>query len=592
MIVRMKKLTVMTQTNDAFSALKRLRALGALHVENTIAPIGKDITSLKEDVESLEKAIGILSASDFRDKSGIRNTGAIKDWRFVARHVIYLNSRLDQLNEYSRKLSVSISEQESWGDFDPEKILELQKKGIHVKLYRAPLKDIKLLPQSTAVKIISISGGIANLAVVSLSEVDVPFKQVELPKIGLDETRQRFYDNEEVKNAIKDSMRRHTCFIGRLVKIYAAFMNELDLHDALRGMGISDRISYITGYAPEYDIPRIREAANSERWGLYVTDPSEEDSVPTLVKNPKWVAIINPVFKFIEIIPGYRELDISLWFLIFFSIFFGMLIGDAGDGMIFFLLTLVAQIRLGAKAKDKSVFFLFYLLSSCAIIWGVLSGTFFGQAWLPQTVKPLLPALRDDRKVQEICFFIGAIHLTIAHVWQAIIKFPSVLALVDVGWVSILWGGFFLAKTLILGQAFPFFAKWLFMAGCALVVLFSSPNKNILKGIGSGLGVLALNVINSFTDVVSYIRLFAVGLATVAIADSFNSMAMSIGYGSFLAGIVTSLVLLTGHGLNIILGPLSVLVHGVRLNVLEFCSHSNVSWSGFTYKPLSEERGG
>ena len=589
MIVRMKKLTVIAQTKDALPALKRLRSLGALHVENTVSPAGKDIISLKEDTESLEKAIGILSASEFRDKSGIKNIGAIKDWRFVARHVIYLNLRLDQLNEYSRKLSVSISEQEAWGDFDPEKVLELQKKGIRVKLYRAPMKDLNLLPQSAAVKIISVSGGIANLAVVSLSDIEVPFKEIELPKIGLGETKQRFYDNEEVKNAIKDSIRKHTCFADRLVKIHAAFVNELDLHNALRGMGISDQVSYITGYAPEYDMPRIREAANAERWGLYVTDPSEEDAVPTLVKNPKWVAIINPVFKFIEIIPGYRELDISLWFLIFFSIFFGMLIGDAGDGMVFLLLTFIAQIRLGAKVKDKSVFFLFYLLSSCAIIWGVLSGTFFGQAWLPQTIKPLLPALREDKKVQEICFFIGAIHLTIAHAWQAIIKFPAILALADVGWISVLWGGFFLAKTLILGDAFPIFAKWFFIAGCALVVLFSSPNKNILKGIGSGLGVLALNVINSFTDVVSYIRLFAVGLATVSIADSFNSMAMSIGYGSFLAGVVTSLVLLTGHGLNIILGPLSVLVHGVRLNVLEFCSHSNISWSGFSYKPLTEE---
>ena len=273
MIVRMKKLTVITQTKDAFLALKRLRRLGALHVENTVAPAGKDIASLKEDIESLEKAIGILSASEFRDKSGIRNTGAIKDWRFVARHVIYLNSRLDQLNEYSRKLSNLISEQEAWGDFDPEKVLELQKKGIQVKLYRAPVKGLKILPQSAVVKIISVSGGVANLAVVSLSDVDVPFKEVELPKISLDGARQRLYDNEEVKNAIKDSIRRHTCFIGRLIKIHTAFTNELDLHSALRGMGISDQVSYITGYAPEYDMPMIRETANAEKYREEYQEP-------------------------------------------------------------------------------------------------------------------------------------------------------------------------------------------------------------------------------------------------------------------------------------------------------------------------------
>ena len=153
-----------------------------------------------------------------------------------------------------------------------------------------------------------------------------------------------------------------------------------------------------------------------------------------------------------------------------------------------------------------------------------------------------------------------------------------------------MWGAFFLAKTLILGKEFPSFAKWLFIAGPILVVLFTnlSLNKNILKGIGSGFGNLLLNFVNSFTDVVSYIRLFAVGLSTVAIADAFNKMALEIGFNSFLAGLGTVLILFLGHTLNILLGSLAVLVHGVRLNVLEFCSHINMTWSGFSYRPLKE----
>jgi V/A-type H+-transporting ATPase subunit I len=139
-----------------------------------------------------------------------------------------------------------------------------------------------------------------------------------------------------------------------------------------------------------------------------------------------------------------------------------------------------------------------------------------------------------------------------------------------------------------LGHSFPQFAKWFFIVGPALVVLFSSPCKNILKGIVNGLGSLLLNIANSFTDVVSYIRLFAVGLATVAVADAFNKMAMGIGFNNFLQGLLTSFILLIGHLLNVILGPLSILVHGVRLNVLEFCNHLDIKWSGFVYKPLQE----
>jgi len=155
----------------------------------------------------------------------------------------------------------------------------------------------------------------------------------------------------------------------------------------------------------------------------------------------------------------------------------------------------------------------------------------------------------------------------------------------EIGWTAILWGAFFLAKTLILGDNFPGFAKWLFIAGAGCVVIFANPSKNILKGIGQGVGDLLLNLVNSFTDVVSYIRLFAVGLATVAIADAFNKMAMGIGFNSVLTALATSLILLVGHALNILLGPLAVLVHGVRLNVLEFCSHVDIKWSGFLYRP-------
>ncbi len=353
-------------------------------------------------------------------------------------------------------------------------------------------------------------------------------------------------------------------------------------------MGESGPLRYIRGYIPYDGVEELDKKARSEKWAVSINDPTDEDNVPTLIRNPKWVSIIEPVFKLIEVVPGYKELDASLWFLIFFSVFFGMLIGDAGYGVIFFILTLFSQFKFSKKIRGKSVFILFYILSSATIVWGVLTGTFFGQEWLTPHIRPLMPLLRDNKNVQAFCFFLGAFHLSIAHLWKGIIKLPSFKALSEVGWLLILWGAFFLAKMLILGDNFPPFGKWLFIIGPALVILFTNPSRNVIKGIGSGLGNLLLNLVNSFTDIVSYIRLFAVGLATVAVADAFNKMAMDIGYNSILTGTATSLILLLGHSLNIILGAMSILVHGVRLNVLEFCSHLDINWSGFSYKPLQE----
>ena len=95
-----------------------------------------------------------------------------------------------------------------------------------------------------------------------------------------------------------------------------------------------------------------------------------------------------------------------------------------------------------------------------------------------------------------------------------------------------------------------------------------------------------MHIVNSFTDVVSYIRLFAVGAATVAVADAFNQMASGVGGNSIVAGFAAALILLFGHTLNILLGAMAILVHGVRLNVLEFSSHLNMEWSGMEYSPF------
>ena len=163
---------------------------------------------------------------------------------------------------------------------------------------------------------------------------------------------------------------------------------------------------------------------------------------------------------------------------------------------------------------------------------------------------------------------------------------PSLRAFSEVGWVCVLWTAYFLARSLILGEVFPEEAKGLFITGTALIILFTNPTKNIFKTVGSGIGDFLLRIINSFTDLVSYIRLFAVGAATVAVADAFNQMASGIGGGNLLAGFLTAFVLLFGHTLNILLGAMAVLVHGVRLNVLEFSSHLNMEWSGTEYSPF------
>lgn len=588
MIVPMKKVSIIVQSKDATSTIGNLRSLGVLHIEHEKAPVGGDVNAIRDDIAFVDRAVAILSGEEFSKKPTGEPTQDILDWRFSARHIIDSWKRLDQVQEYTRGLKDTITKWEPWGQFDPRTIKELANKNIYIKLYQIPAQDMKNLPQGLIVRKLFTSKGVVHCAVISHKEIDIPFKELTLPKSGLGELYQRLEKSKQIIGWIKEDIQRHTSYRTPFLRIKKSLEKELEFREALSGMGESGELVYLRGYIPFDAVNPILEASKKEKWGTVISDPSEEDNIPTLIRNPRWVSIIEPVFKMLEIIPGYKELDISLWFLVFFSVFFGILIGDAAYGAIFFILTLLAQRKFGRRVQSKAVFILFYILSSCAIIWGSLSGTFFGQEWLPQSVKPLIPSLRNSRNIQTLCFFIGALHLSVAHLWRTVVKLPSPKALAEVGWMLILWGAYFLAKMLILGDAFPAFGKWLFIVGAFLVVFFTNPRRNVIKGIGAGLSNLLLNIVNSFTDVVSYIRLFAVGLATVAIADAFNKMAMGVGWGGVLTGVATSLILLLGHALNIVLGPLAILVHGVRLNVLEFCNHLDIKWSGFSYKPLKE----
>lgn len=591
MIVPMKKITLIVQSKDADSTIEQLRSMGVLHVEHQQAPKGQGINNLKDDIALIDTAMGILSKEEFVGRVALQNNNKEPDdWRFTTKHIIDLYKRFNQLEEYSRTLKQRISRWQAWGDFEPDEVRALSKKNVYIRFYQIPLKEINNFPSGVFVKKISILRGVAYCVVISQEKFDIPFKELELPKIGLKKMHGRLSEDNRAMEFIKDEIRKHTCYVDSLLGVKRSLQKELEFNEVLKGMGQDGDIVYLTGYTPFDTTDALMQTAKKQKWGIVVSEPSEEDRVPTLIRNPRLISIIRPIFKIIEVVPGYRELDISLWFLLFFSVFFGMLIGDAGYGSTFFILTFFSQKKWGRKLQDKSIFVLFYILSTCAVLWGVLSGTFFGQEWLSQSVRPLIPGLRNDKYVQAFCFFLGALHLSIAHCWRLIIKLPSLMALADMGWTLILWGAFFLARLLILGDAFPEFGKWLFIGGIGLVVFFTRPSKNILKGIGSGLGNLFLNLVNNFTDIVSYIRLFAVGLATVAVADSFNKMAMSIGYNSIITGLFTSFILLLGHLLNVMLGPMSILVHGVRLNVLEFCNHLDIKWMGFPYRPLQAEK--
>lgn len=579
MIVKMKKVIVLVQSKDVEPTLNALGKAGALHIEHQNVPLSENVTGLEEKYNSLSKAIEVLPDVEAQK----RMAGNTED---LFHEILHLIDEREVVIEDLRNTGKDIEKWEEWEDFDPELIDDLKDNGLLVRLCKITKKEIREIPEGVILEKLFKKGSIFYCALISRQDIPLAFEALSLPEESLEEMFLAQKNQEERLKEIDDRLSEISEYKKELISYGRHLASLIEFNKARTGMGSFEKLSYLKGYTPLYNVDFLEKLAHKEKWGILIEEPGAEDDVPTLIKNPGWVEIIKPMFDIIKTIPGYREVDISFWFLLFFSIFFGMLVGDAGYGIVFFLANLFCHIKFGRKIKDRSIFFLMYVLSICAAAWGILTGTFFGQSWLTQKVSPLLPFLRDNANVQALCFFLGAFHLSIAHAWRFMRKMPSLKAFSEAGWICVLWAAYFLARSLILGKVFPPAGKELFIIGTVLIILCTNPTRNIFKTVGFGIGDFLLHVVNTFTDLVSYIRLFAVGAATVAVADAFNQMALGIGWGSALAGFLTAFVLLFGHTLNILLGAMAVLVHGVRLNVLEFSSHLNMEWSGIEYSPF------
>jgi len=392
---------------------------------------------------------------------------------------------------------------------------------------------------------------------------------------------------EKILGELAKEKQQLDSFIRQLVK-------RRKFWEVFYGMNDQGKFALLQGYCPVPEVERLVSFVKQQGFGYLIEQPDNQEETPTYIKNPRWISIVNPVFRLMNTLPGYQEFDISLVFLAFFSVFFAMLIGDAGYGFIFLGITCLAKLKL--KKMPGQLVALLCLLSITTIIWGTITGTWFGCEqigkipFLNQLVIREIDSFIDSNQDFMIyfCFLIGIIQLSIAHLMRFFRLINSLRALSQLGWLGIMWGLFFLASALIVNKPFPPFAGYLFVGGIVLALLFTNPQKNIFKGILSSLADLPLTVISSFSDIVSYLRLFAVGYASVTIASSFNGMAASVGFGHILSGFIAAAILFMGHALNITLGLMAVIVHGIRLNMLEFAGHLNMQWSGKKYQPFTE----
>lgn len=626
MIVPMKKVSLVVLEKEKKQALEKLRKLKLVHVEELTGK-GENLSKLKSTYDMMERAFFLISDIKVKGKDVIQVSLTKEEAVEKASQFLELLSLKKNYEDLITGNTKEIERFSRWGDVDPADLRFLAEKGYFLFLYEIPAEYYSLIPETEKVlKVFSDKNLVRFILVSDNGNVpqDLP-SQAVLVTLPSKSTRLLREENEDYKSKIKAIERQiysfSACKTG-IEKNLKILEKEIEFENIYSGMDGEEgegrlRLSWLTGFVPAKELKKVEMLAKQEKWGFLSDEPGEEDAVPTKLENNKVVSLIYPVSDFLGTVPGYREYDISGWFLLFFSLFFGMIFGDGGYGLLITLISVFAIIK--NHKKNLQPFILLLILGLTTTLWGMLTCNWFGvpPQSLPESLKPLLlkldwnwisnaSSLPEDTVTQNLqifCFTIALVQLAVAHLKGIVRNIRSLKCLGEAGSLFMLMGIYYLVLNMVVSsERFPFDLVLfgdikassimfpLIGVGFGLSFIFSNYEGSVLKSVLESLKNIIsvlLGVVNVFSDIVSYIRLWAVGLAGAAIANTVNEMA-----GPILGGFVIFLGILLlgfGHGLNMILNVLSVIVHGVRLNTLEFSSHLGMTWSGFKYKPFSED---
>ena len=627
MIVAMKRCFVLLQENYAKNCLGKLQQLGVVHVDQqryeseTMALLGKELTSVHEVLKRLK----LLAPKQVYQ--GVSNYDAAKT-KTICEGLSSLVREEQQNREEIQALEENRHAWSAWGEFDPALIRELKHDGIAIHLFSLNALQLQSLVESSIEYLVVGREGDKTLSVVVdrgrledrekrelFSRLPV---ELGLPEFSGADTRARIESLAQRNSVIEKTLRDRLYEQNVLYAYSEDIADQLELERAGNSLeDLGDGLTLLSGYVPEANVNDLKLLAKNYSFGLVFRDVEIEsgDQAPTQLKQNFVSRLINPVLSFLEVTPAYHEPDISFSFFSFFTIFVAMIMSDAVYGLAILLFGLIVQVA----TKKVSVFVqMLYVLGLATFVWGVASGSWFGSRSLASmelfqkysiwqlSVYPDL----FDRSVKEqqnfimwLCFSLGALHLVVAHLWRLLreLKQGELKAFTNLGMIALINCLYWLLLWMVgIQPDIPFHAMPSLAVGLALVICFGRQENGvsffvgILRGI-KGLFTTFLDTVGLFGDIMSYIRLFAVGIASFSIASSFNSMGGGIigsSHGSlgillFLAGIF---VLFAGHLINFVLGCLSVIVHAVRLNMLEFSNHIGLEWSGHKYRPFLKRR--
>ena len=615
MITKMKKLTFLIHNGEYEQFLEHLRSLGVVHVirkqqgavqdqalQEDINLLGRCKNALKEleplagsasgaigDCPLLQNEKPELVDESSTCKRGLSPIALLEQYDILEAEKVVQDQVLQVLNRDRAQLL-------PWGDFEPSQVERLKDAGYKILFFSCPLRAfrdewvdkygvVEILRDKQKVNFVTVTHTDVN--------VDIDAEQVHLPHMSLSaidkdiEKTQKAIDAVPVKKAQLAAQG-----VPVLQKAIAELDSKIDFSRVrLTGQKLADdHLLLLEGWAPAAQIDETCRALDMRGVFYDVSDPTPDDDIPIRLSNNKFAKLFEPLTK-LYMLPTYQELDLTLFFAPFFMLFFGLCLGDTGYGLLM-IVALPIFTKLFQLINPNFSKWLVVLFGASTMLCGLLSGTFFGfnmyDLDIPfiQKMKGIL--YTDNSTMFTVSLCIGVVQILFGMGIKAVnlaIQCGFKYALSTIGWLMLLitvgvaaLAGLDFKSPVVMG---------ILIVAAVLIFLFNSPGKNPLLNIGLGLWDTYNMATGLLGDVLSYVRLFALGLSGGILANVFNSMAVGMKPDNPVAGfIVMVLIFVIGHALNIFMNILGAIVHPMRLTFVEFFKNAGYAGGGMEYKPF------
>lgn len=603
MVATMKKFDFIAFHKDYQQFLHALRDLGMIHV------VEKDNKTVDE-----EKLQDALSTSK-RLNDSIRKLKLVRDKKTSAPFVdadadrgMEIPAEIEKIDNkksaLNQQLQVSLKERESlrpWGDFDPDNIHKLKNAGYPVRFFIVPEKEFN--PEwETRFNAVIIHKEASKIYFVTLAQGDelvneLQLEEMKIPAVSLGELDRLIDSLQQKIQKQEEALKTLATELPSAEEALKVQESEIFFAKVARSATpvAEEKLLFLEGWAPAENLSEITNYLESQDVYFRISDPTPEDDVPIKFKNNKFMRLFEPIAE-LYMLPKYNEIDLTPFFAPFYMIFFGLSLGDIGYGA--FLMIVATGVQIFAKKKIsgtmRGLLSLVQILGFSTMVCGLLTGGFFGfniyETNIPFFQKMKEQAFFDNSQMFTLSLILGVIQIMFAmflKIINRVKQFGWAQTLSTIGWFVLLLS---VIVAVLLPNVMPLGGTLhLIIVGISAFLIFflNSPGKNPFMNFGLGLWDTYNMATGLLGDILSYVRLFALGLSGGILASVFNSLALGLKPDNVIGGsIVFLLIFLFGHAINMFMNVLGAFVHPLRLTFVEFYKNAEFAGGGKKYNPF------